>query len=76
MRLCAGELLAAKSESPAVDNRLSDWDEIGAINFAEWGVWFFEGIALHAKGDKDAGNYTFGCATLNLEFAEPGRFLG
>jgi tetratricopeptide (TPR) repeat protein len=70
MRLCADELLAVKGETAPDDGRLTDWDAIGALNFAEWSVWIFEGIALKVKGDEDAAQTCFVNGAVNPEFNE------
>jgi tetratricopeptide (TPR) repeat protein len=69
MRLCADELLAANGEAAPATERLSDWDEIGGLNFAEWSVWMFQGIAFQVKGDADAAKTCFANAAINPEFS-------
>jgi tetratricopeptide (TPR) repeat protein len=52
------------------DGRLNDWDEIGGLNFAEWSVWIFEGIALQAKGDAEAAKERYTNAAIYPDFSE------
>jgi hypothetical protein len=70
MQLCADELFAAKGDAAPSDGRIADWDEIGGLNFAEWSVWIFEGLALQAKGDTDAAKERYTNAAVYPDFSE------
>lgn len=51
-----------------VGERMSDWDEIAAMNYASPYPWFFEGLTYHVQGKEEAAQVCYEKALVNPAF--------
>jgi len=71
MRYCVDNLLAIQQGGnleQIVDDRISDWDAIAAMNYSSFYPWVFEGIVYHAKGETDKAQVCYENAAMNPSF--------
>jgi tetratricopeptide (TPR) repeat protein len=72
MRYCTDCLLYLKGEGKTLEEvaggRMSDWDEIAAMNYASPYPWFFEGLVYHAENKRDAAEACYEKALVNPAF--------